>query len=99
MPVLNKKVNHDVSVIVDRLIINDDLGNRLADSIETALRLSDGLLWAENADDNKITVFSSKFACPVSGFTIEEIEPRLFSFNNPHGRLPELRRLGRKTLF
>src|SRR5690606_20855695 len=85
VPALNKKLKHDIEVVVDRIVIRDDLGNRLADSVETALRLADGLLIAENAEDGRQTLFSEKFACPVSGFTIPEIEPRLFSFNSPHG--------------
>lgn len=98
-PALNKKLKHDISVVVDRIVIQSDLGNRLADSIETSLRLSDGLLLVENATTNEVTTFSSKFACPVSGFTIEEIEPRLFSFNNPHGACPTCDGLGEKLNF
>jgi excinuclease ABC subunit A len=98
-PELDKKIKHDISVVVDRLIIRDDLGNRLADSVETALDLSDGLLIVENADDNSETVFSAKFACPVSGFTIAEIEPRLFSFNNPHGACPSCDGIGSTMYF
>ena len=95
-PELNKKLKHDIEVVVDRLVIRGDLGNRLADSVETALRLADGLMVAENADNGERTVFSEKFACPVSGFTISEIEPRLFSFNNPHGACPDCAGLGVK---
>ena len=92
-PDLNKKIKHDISIVVDRIIINSDLGNRLAEGVETALNLSDGLLFVEFENETlpkkyrKIEkiVFSSKFACPESGFTIEEIEPRLFSFNSPYG--------------
>ena len=78
VPALNKKLKHDIEVVVDRLVLRDDLGNRLADSVETALRLADGLIVIENADTKEQTIFSEKFACPVSGFTIPEIEPRLF---------------------
>ena len=99
VPVLDKKFKHDIEVVVDRLVIRDDLGNRLADSVETALRLADGLLIAENADDGEQTLFSEKFACPVSGFTIPEIEPRLFSFNSPHGACPSCDGLGKKMNF
>ena len=74
----------------------DDMGNRLADSVETALNLANGLLIVENADDGEQTLFSEHFACPVSGFTIPEIEPRLFSFNNPHGACPTCDGLGMK---
>ncbi|QJE72945.1 excinuclease ABC subunit UvrA [Aerophototrophica crusticola] len=98
-PALDKKLKHDIEVVVDRLKVGPDLGNRLADSIETALELSDGLLFIENADTQERTVFSAKFACPVSGFTIEEIEPRLFSFNNPFGACPACDGLGEKLYF
>lgn len=98
-PALNKKLKHDIAVVVDRLVVKKDLGNRLADSIETSLKLAEGLLYAENATTGDITVFSSKFACPVSGFTIDEIEPRLFSFNNPHGACPACDGLGEKLYF
>lgn len=98
-PELDKKLKHDISVVVDRLIIRDDLGNRLADSVETALDLADGLIIVENADTQEETVFSAKFACPVSGFTIAEIEPRLFSFNNPHGACPTCDGIGSTLYF
>ena len=74
-PSLDKKYKHDIDVVVDRIVVRPDLGNRLADSIETALNLAEGLAVAENADNGERTVFSARFACPVSGFTIEEIEP------------------------
>ena len=93
-PTLDKKLKHDIDIVVDRLVLRDDLGNRLADSIETALRLADGLLVIENADNAERSLFSEKFACPVSGFTIPEIEPRLFSFNSPHGACPHCDGLG-----
>lgn len=98
-PALNKKTKHDISVVVDRLVVKPDMGNRLADSVETCLRLADGLMHVENATTHEITIFSSKFACPVSGFTIDEIEPRLFSFNNPHGTCPVCDGLGEKLAF
>lgn len=94
VPELNKKLKHDIEVVVDRVVVRADMGNRLADSVETALRLADGLMIAEDADNGKQTIFSEKFACPVSGFTIPEIEPRLFSFNNPHGACPSCDGLG-----
>ncbi len=75
------------------------LAQRLADSFETALGLSDGIAYAEHADNGERTVFSSRFACPVSGFTIEEIEPRLFSFNSPHGACPKCDGLGTESVF
>ncbi|MES2729472.1 MAG: excinuclease ABC subunit UvrA [Pseudomonadota bacterium] len=98
-PTLDKKLKHDIDVVVDRLVLRDDLGNRLADSVETALKLADGLLIIENADTGDRTVYSEKFACPVSGFTIPEIEPRLFSFNSPHGACPDCDGLGVKMHF
>ena len=98
-PELNKKIKHDIEVVVDRLVVRDDIATRLADSVEMSLELSDGLLFVENADDETQTVFSARFSCPVSGFTIAEIEPRLFSFNNPHGACPECDGLGSKQRF
>jgi len=98
VPPMDKKRKHDIEVVVDRLVIKDGLGNRLADSLEMALSLADGLCFAEFADSGERLTFSSKFACPVSGFTIEEIEPRLFSFNNPFGACPHCDGLG-VTLF
>ena len=95
VPTLNKKVKHDIEVVVDRIVVKDGLATRLADSFETALELADGIAFAETADEAKErTVFSAKFACPVSGFTIDEIEPRLFSFNNPYGACPACDGLG-----
>ncbi|KAA0581447.1 excinuclease ABC subunit UvrA [Azospirillum sp. B21] len=99
VPALNKKLKHDIEVVVDRIVVREGLGNRLADSLETALGLADGIVWVENAETNELTVFSQKFACPVSGFTIPEIEPRLFSFNNPFGACPACDGLGSKIYF
>ena len=102
VPTLNKKIKHDIEVVVDRLVVRPDLETRLADSIETALELSDGLAVVEIAGGDKTgerVLFSAKFACPVSGFTIEEIEPRLFSFNNPFGACPNCDGLGKKLYF
>jgi excinuclease ABC subunit A len=98
-PALDKKYKHDIDVVVDRIVVRPDLGNRLADSIETALNLAEGLAVAENADTGERTVFSARFACPVSGFSIEEIEPRLFSFNAPQGACPSCDGLGVKMFF
>ena len=98
-PTLDKKYKHDIDVVVDRIVVRPDLGNRLADSIETALTLAEGLAVAENADTAERTVFSARFACPVSGFSIEEIEPRLFSFNAPQGACPACDGLGVKMFF
>ena len=99
VPALNKKLKHDIEVVVDRIVVREGLGNRLADSLETALGLADGIVFVENADSGEQTVFSQKFACPVSGFTIPEIEPRLFSFNNPFGACPACDGLGSKIYF
>jgi len=100
VPDLNKKIKHDIEVVVDRLVVRPDLETRLADSMETALNLSDGLAVVEIADDTgERILFSAKFACPVSGFTIEEIEPRLFSFNNPFGACSTCDGLGEKLYF
>ncbi|MEM9441551.1 MAG: excinuclease ABC subunit UvrA, partial [Pseudomonadota bacterium] len=96
VPKLNKKLKHDIAVVVDRLVLDEGLEQRLADSIETALGLSDGLLFVEDTEGSEPLVLSAKFACPVSGFTIDEIEPRLFSFNNPFGACPTCDGLGRK---
>ena len=96
VPTLNKNQKHDIEVVIDRLIIKDGITERLTGSVETALKLSDGLLFIDFPDGLERKVFSSKFACPVSGFTIEEIEPRLFSFNNPYGACPHCDGLGAK---
>ncbi|WP_299647941.1 excinuclease ABC subunit UvrA, partial [Sphingomonas bacterium] len=119
-PALDKKFKHDVEVVVDRLVVKDDIGTRLAESFETALKLADGLAYVDLVDGvvpgreneaesagamknagipaNRI-VFSEKFACPVSGFTIAEIEPRLFSFNAPQGACAACDGLGEKQIF
>src|SRR5277367_5078079 len=115
-PVLDKKLKHDIEVVVDRLVVRPDMASRLAESFETALELADGLAIVEIAEERMASsemangatphsplatrhspnqiLFSSKFACPVSGFTIAEIEPRLFSFNNPFGACPACGGLG-----
>ncbi|WP_054311108.1 excinuclease ABC subunit UvrA [Mesorhizobium sp. 1M-11] len=113
VPALDKKYKHDIDVVVDRIVVRADLATRLADSMETALKLAEGLAVAEFADKplpaaataeesayksknetHERILFSEKFACPVSGFTIQEIEPRLFSFNNPFGACPTCDGLG-----
>lgn len=96
VPSLNKNQKHDIEVVVDRLVVKSDIADRLSQSIETALKLSDGLLFVNFTDGSERKIFSSKFACPVSGFTIEEIEPRLFSFNNPYGACPHCDGIGAK---
>jgi excinuclease ABC subunit A len=114
-PALDKKFKHDIEVVVDRIVIRGDIATRLAESFETALKLADGLAYFDPADpvephtpksevlgDNAPPgriVFSEKFACPVSGFTISEIEPRLFSFNAPQGACPACDGLGEKLIF
>ncbi|MGB2263422.1 MAG: excinuclease ABC subunit UvrA, partial [Candidatus Puniceispirillaceae bacterium] len=101
-PALDKKRKHDIEIVIDRLVIKgdpDELSTRLADSLETALGLTEGLAFADNADSGERTVFSANFACPESGFTIDEIEPRLFSFNNPFGACPSCDGLGVSSHF
>ncbi len=125
-PDLDKKFKHDIEVVVDRLVVGDGIEARLADSLETALDLAEGIAYADDADAQKQdeagsrkkgstkgkktsgiqdhvppgrTVFSARFACPVSGFTIDEIEPRLFSFNNPFGACPACDGLGTEMYF
>jgi len=100
-PALDKKIKHDIEVVVDRVVTGPDIGTRLAESFETALKLADGIAFAEFADQfeddgttPKRMIFSEKFADPISGFTIPEIEPRLFSFNNPYGACPVCDGLG-----
>ena len=99
-PALDKKFKHDIDVVVDRIVVRKDIATRLAESFETALDLADGIAVAELADGKDAKgeptriMFSRKFACPVSGFTIPEIEPRLFSFNNPFGACPTCSGLG-----
>jgi excinuclease ABC subunit A len=102
-PALDKKLKHDIEVVVDRIVVRPDMAARLAESFETALEIADGLAVVEFADkaedesEPRRILFSSKFACPVSGFTIAEIEPRLFSFNNPFGACPVCGGLGLGT--
>ena len=105
VPALDKKLKHDIDVVVDRIAVRPDIGNRLPDSIEQALGLADGIAVVEFADrktkdgDPERLIFSARFACPVSGFTIPEIEPRLFSFNSPHGACPKCDGLGTQMFF
>jgi excinuclease ABC subunit A len=99
VPSLNRKTKHEIEAVVDRIVVRDGIAPRLADSFETALTLSDGVAYAEDAGSGERTVFSSRFACPVSGFSIEEIEPRLFSFNSPHGACPACDGLGMESFF
>ncbi|HKQ95695.1 MAG TPA: excinuclease ABC subunit UvrA [Aestuariivirgaceae bacterium] len=105
VPTLDKKFKHDIDVVVDRVVVRPDLATRLADSFETALKLADGLAVVEFTDEKdekgapRRIIFSERFACPVSGFTIDEIEPRLFSFNNPYGACPTCDGLGTELKF
>lgn len=101
-PTLDKKFRHDIDVVVDRIVVREGLATRLADSLRTALDLADGIAVLETAvseGDPERTTFSEKFACPVSGFTIPEIEPRLFSFNAPFGACPDCDGLGVELFF
>jgi excinuclease ABC subunit A len=114
-PALDKKYKHDIEIVVDRIAVREGIEARLADSFETALKLADGLAYLDPADPPAEAeqqsgmkldfgapgriVFSQKFACPVSGFTIAEIEPRLFSFNAPQGACPACDGLGEKLVF
>ncbi|HEX3423457.1 MAG TPA: excinuclease ABC subunit UvrA [Sphingomicrobium sp.] len=113
-PALDKKYKHDIEVVVDRIVVREGIEARLADSFETALKLAEGLAYLDPADSEgeastggmKLDyappgriIFSEKFACPVSGFTISEIEPRLFSFNAPQGACPACDGLGEKLVF
>ncbi len=104
VPELNKKVKHDIYILVDRIVLNSSLGNRLAESIESSINIANGLVFVEYEDETlpkkfrklEKLIFSTKFACPESGFTIEEIEPRLFSFNSPFGACEECEGIGIK---
>ncbi|MCF4098296.1 excinuclease ABC subunit UvrA [Maritalea mediterranea] len=99
-PALDKKFKHNIDVVVDRIVVSGDMQARLAESFETALQLADGIAVAEivaKEGENEQLVFSERFACPVSGFTIAEIEPRLFSFNNPFGACPKCDGLGAES--
>ncbi|WP_293447602.1 excinuclease ABC subunit UvrA [Planktotalea sp.] len=101
-PTLDKKFRHDIDVVVDRIVVREGLETRLADSLRTALDLADGIAVLETAPSEgepERSTFSEKFACPVSGFTIPEIEPRLFSFNAPFGACPECDGLGKELFF
>ncbi|MCQ8240586.1 excinuclease ABC subunit UvrA [Rhizosaccharibacter radicis] len=105
VPNLNRKLKHTVEAVVDRVVVKEGIESRLADSFEQALGLSDGVVYAEEVVRGEAkgapprTVFSSRFACPVSGFTLEEIEPRLFSFNAPQGACPVCDGIGHETFF
>jgi len=91
---LDKKFKHDIAVVVDRLVMKGELRKRLADSIETAVALADGLVEIELVDSDEVQTYSEKFACPVHGPSLVELEPRIFSFNSPHGACPVCTGLG-----
>ena len=101
-PALDKKKKHNIEIVIDRVVLKgtlETLATRLADSLEIALSLSDGLAYVHDVTTDNLSVFSARFACPVSGFTIDEIEPRLFSFNNPFGACPACDGLGVSSHF
>ncbi|MBN9543771.1 MAG: excinuclease ABC subunit UvrA [Alphaproteobacteria bacterium] len=109
LPSIDKNKKHHIDIVIDRLVINDSLGNRLADSVETALKHGHGLLYVEIVSlpedhgtahqNDQILVFSEKFACPVSGFQLDEIEPRIFSFNSPYGACETCDGIGKEKFF
>ena len=92
--VLDKKYRHDIAVVVDRLVMRSELRKRLADSIETAVSLADGIVEIELVDEERTLTFSEKFACLECGISFPELEPRIFSFNAPHGACPRCTGLG-----
>jgi len=98
-PNLDKNKKHDIDIVIDRLVISDTLENRLADSIELCLSISKGLVYIYDIETKDLEVFSSNFSCPVSGFTLEEIEPRIFSFNSPQGACKSCDGLGENNFF
>ena len=99
LPKLDKNKKHSIQVVVDRLVVDKKFISRITESVETALNISDGVIYVQNLDEDSKLIFSSKFACPISGFTIEEIEPRLFSFNSPNGACDDCDGLGFKEMF
>ena len=99
IPTLDKNKKHSIQIVVDRLEVDKKFIKRITESVETALNISDGVIYIHDIASEKNIIFSSKFACPVSGFTIEEIEPRLFSFNSPNGACCECDGLGYKEEF
>jgi excinuclease ABC subunit A len=98
-PALDLKKKHTIEVIVDRFKIRDDMALRLAESFETALRLSDGLAIAASMDNDQQLLFSERYACPHCGYSLSELEPRIFSFNNPKGACPSCDGLGVRQTF
>ena len=96
---LKKNEKHDLDVVIDRIKIRQDIKQRLAESIETALRLADGRVCVQEMDSNVQHIFNAKFACPVCNFSLTELEPRLFSFNSPQGACPTCEGLGIEETF
>ncbi|QDC89725.1 excinuclease ABC subunit UvrA [Candidatus Methylopumilus universalis] len=99
LPKLTKTKKHQVDVVVDRIKINPEIKQRMTESTETALRLAEGKMIAIEMDTNKSHLFSAKFACPLCDYSLEELEPRIFSFNNPMGACPECDGLGNINFF
>ncbi len=99
LPKLKKNDKHSIEVVVDRIKVRPDIQQRLAESFETALRLADGKAMVVNMDTGEATIFSSKFACPICSYSLQELEPRLFSFNNPMGACPTCDGLGHISFF
>jgi excinuclease ABC subunit A len=99
LPIIDKNKKHDIEVLIDRLVIEENIQTRLTESVESALKIGDGLLFIEIVDTSEILVFSEKFSCPISGFQITEIEPRIFSFNNPFGACPKCQGIGVELYF
>ena len=99
LPQLKKNDKHSIEVVVDRIRVKEDIQQRLAESFETALRLADGKAMVVNMDSGEETIFSSKFACPICSYSLQELEPRLFSFNNPMGACPSCDGLGHISFF
>ena len=99
LPTLKKNDKHSIEVVVDRIKVRPDIQQRLAESFETALRLADGKAMIVDMDTGKEMIFSSKFACPVCSYSLQELEPRLFSFNNPMGACPSCDGLGHQSFF
>ena len=99
LPTLKKNEKHSIEVVVDRIKVKADIKQRLAESLETALRLADGRALAVDMDSGNEALFSNKFACPICSFALQELEPRLFSFNNPMGACPSCDGLGHISFF
>jgi len=99
LPAIDKNKKHDIEILVDRLSIEEDINTRLTESVETALKIGEGLLFVEIVKEERILIFSEKFSCPISGFQINEIEPRIFSFNSPFGACPQCQGIGIELYF